>query len=107
MIQLAQQHHRIVAADNVEVARKIVQGGRGAGVFAGKKHLPVIAFGDESIEFAPGVRCEEIWDLSERLVLDKRLGDDDELLVLAGNVEVVNVVAEVVAIGENAAAGAD
>ena len=42
-------------------------------------------------------------DVGHGLLLDDGFGDDDELVVLAGNVEVMDVVAEVVAIGEDAA----
>ncbi len=54
---------------------------------------------------ASGAR--KAWNIGKRLLLDDGLGDDDELVVIAGNVEVLNVVAEVVAIGEDAAARAD
>ena len=42
-----------------------------------------------------------------RLLLDDGLGDNDELTVLAGNVEMMNIIAKVVAVGEDAASRAD
>jgi len=41
------------------------------------------------------------------LLFNNGLGNDDQLVVLTRNVEVVDVVAEVVAVGEDAAAGTD
>ena len=73
----------------------------------GQQHLPVVAGVDQLVESAPGVGREEAGHVGQRLLLDDRLGDDDELVVLAGNVEVLDVVAEVVAIAEDAAARAD
>jgi len=43
----------------------------------------------------------------QRLLLDDRFGNDDKLIVLAGNVEVLHIVALMIAVAEDAAARAD
>ena len=73
----------------------------------GQQHLPVVAGLDELVEVSPGIGGKEAGHVGRGLLLDDGLGDDDELIVFAGDVEVLDVVAEVVAIAEDAAAGAD
>ena len=58
-----------------------------------EQHLPVVAGCDEVVECAPGIGGEESGDVGQRLLFDDRLGDDDELVVFAGDVEVLDVVA--------------
>ena len=74
---------------------------------AGQQHLPVVAGLDQVVESLPGVGREKAGHVGQRLLFDDGLGDDDQLIVLAGNVEVLHVVAQVVAIAEDAAARAD
>jgi hypothetical protein len=73
----------------------------------GQQHLPVVAGFDQLVERLPGVGRQKAGTSGSDLLLDDRLGDDDQLVVLAGNVEVLHVVAQVVAIAEDAAARAD
>ena len=106
-VKLADEHEGVVAAAHVQLFRKLQKRGRGRGELARKQHLPVVALGDQRIELLPCGRCEEVRDEGERLLLDERFGHDDQLGVLAGDVEVLDVVAEVVAVGKHAAAGGD
>ena len=77
------------------------------GKLAGQQHLPVVAGFDHGVEGLPRIGREKAGHVGQGLLFDDGFGDDDELVVFAGNVEVLDVVAEVVAIGEDAAARAD
>ncbi len=107
LVELMEEHEGVVAATDIEVEGELVEERGGGAELGGEEELPVVAFGDDGVEVGPGVGGEEAGDLEGGLDFDEGLGDDDELAVLAGDVEVVDVVAEVVAVGEDAATGAD
>jgi len=58
-----------------------------------QQHLPVIASFDEIVESIPGVGREKCGDIGQDLLFYYRFGDDHELVVVAGNVEMLHVVA--------------
>ena len=74
---------------------------------AGQQHLPVVAASTMASRACHASGERKCGNVGQRLLLHHRLGHDDELVVLAGNVEVLHVVAEVIAIAEDAAARAD
>ena len=107
LVQFMQQHERIVAAAYFELVGKREQARRGFGELAGKQELPVVAVAHHAVELGPGVRRQERRDGKCFFHFDQAFRHDHELLVRAGNVEVVHVIAEVVAVTEDAAARRD
>jgi len=107
LVELLEDEQGIVAAADVELVGEEVERGRGGGELGGEEHLGVVAVGDHVVQLDPGVGGEEGGNLVARLDLDEGFGDDDELAVLAGDVEVMDMVGEVIAIAEDAAARAD
>src|SRR5260370_14062148 len=97
LVDFADEGERVVAAPQVQLGGKSKERGSFHGEGTGKKHLPVVARADGLIEFSPGVGAERVRDMRDGLLLNDGLGDDDELVVLAGDIEVMDVVAEVVA----------
>jgi hypothetical protein len=106
LVQLLHQHQRIVAAGDAHLLGQQRERRRLDGKGAGQQHLPVVAGLDHVVERAPGIGRQKRGHVGQHLLLHHRLGDDDQLVVLAGNVEVLHVVAQVVAIAEDAAARA-
>ena len=98
---------RVVAAGDVELLGEGIERGGGGGELAGQKHLPEVSLLDQAVQLSPCIGREGCGDGRGGLHLDQRLGDDDQLAVLAGNVEVMDLVGEVVAVAEDAAARAD
>ena len=106
-IQLAQQHQGIVAAPHIQQFRQIEQRGRGFGELARQHHLGEIPQSDQRVQFVPRSGPERLRNLGQWLLFDQRLGHHHQLRVLPRNIEVMDVVAQVIAIGENPATGAD
>lgn len=77
------------------------------GKLTGQEHLPVIAGFDHGIEGLPRVGRERRGNFGHGLLFNDGFGDDHELVVLARDIKMMNVVAEMVAIGEDAAPWAD
>jgi hypothetical protein len=101
------EHERVIATDDIEPSGEIDEGGALDGEGAGKEHLPIVARGNDFIERGPRVRGEETRHGGEGLLLDDGLGNDDELGVVARDIEVLDIVAEVITITEDAAARTD
>ena len=106
-VELVEEAQGVVSAAEVESDGEVVEEGRGVGELAGGEELIEVALGGDLVEVGPGRGGERGGDDGGGLDLDEGFGDDDELGVLAGDVEVVDVVGEVVSVGEDAAAGAD
>ena len=107
LVDLVEHGQRVVAAAHVQLLGKRVQRRRSRGEFAGQQHLPVVALLDHAVQFGPRIGREEGGDRRRGLRLHQRLGDDHQLAVLAGDVEVVDLVGQVVSVAEDAAARAD
>ena len=103
VVELVQELQRVVAAGHVQVVGQLVEQGGGGGELGREEEFPVVALVDHVVEIGPGIGREEGRDADGGLDLDEGLGDDDELAVLAGDVEVMDGVGEVVAVGEGAA----
>jgi len=106
-VELVEGAERVVLAADVEVLAEVFELGGELCEFTGEEHLPEVALVDEAVEFVPGAVGEGLRDFVMDGHLDERFGDDDELAVLAGDVEVVDVIGEVVAVREDATSRAD
>jgi len=102
-----EEHEGVVAAAEVEGVGEGFEAGGGGAELGGEEELPKIALMDGVVDVVPGVGREEAGDVEGGLDFDEGFGDDDELAVLAGDVEVMDVVGEVVSVGEDATAGGD
>ena len=100
LVQFLHQHQRIVAAGYAHLLGQQDQRRSFHGKGRGQQHLPVIAGLDQLIESAPGIGSEKAGNVGHCLLLHDRLGDDDQLIVLAGNIEMLHVVAQMIAIAE-------
>ncbi len=107
LIELMQDHQRIVTAMDVEGAGEVFERIGRLGELAWEQHLPEVTLFHQMIELGPGVGREEGGNPRGGLNLDEGFGHDDQLRMLAGNVEVMDVVGEVVAVAEDTTARAD
>src|SRR3569833_595326 len=107
LIKFLDQHEWIISAGHLEIAGKVEQGWAFDCELAGQDHLPVVAGIDHGIKGLPGIGRQKTGDFSHGLLFDNGLGNDDELIMLSGNIEMVHVVSEVIAVGEDAAPWAD
>ncbi len=106
-VQLVQGAEGIAVAAQAQMFAEVLELGSEACEFAGQQHLPEVALVDQAVELVPRAGRQRLRHLVMRGHLDQRLRHDDELAVQAGDVEVMHVIREMVAIAEDAAAGAD
>ena len=105
-IELVECAERIIRTSNAEVSAKVFELGGELGKLAREKHLPEVTLVDEAVELFPGAGAQGLRHFGMFRHLDEGFGDDDKLTMLAGDVKVVDVVGEVVAVAEDATAWA-
>ena len=103
LVDLVDEHKRVVAPGYAELRSQQGQRRSLDGKGAGKKHFPEVASFDQFVESSPRVGSKEAWYIRQRLLLDDGFGDEDKLGMFARNVKVLDVVALVVPIAEDAA----
>ena len=107
-VELAEDGEGVVAAAEVEAGGEFFKERGGLAELGGGEELVEVALGGDVVEVVPGRRGAGRRGMMDGGGdFDEGFGDDDELGVLAGDIEVVDVVGEVVSVGEDAAAGAD
>ena len=101
---------RSVAALAAEIAGEGFELRRGFGELAGKKHLPVIVVGrrgsDGAVEIVPGAGVGGV-DSGDGLDFDGGAGDDFDLGMFTGNIEMMDGVAHEIAVLHDVGGGGD
>ncbi len=64
----------------------------------GHQHFPIISGGNQRIELRPRVGAEAFGKLRHRLHFNQRFGDHPQLNMFAGNIKMMDAVAEIIAI---------
>ena len=107
LIEFLHEHQGIITSADSHLRCQQRKSRRFDNELARQQHLPVIAGFDHRVECIPRIGREKAGNVGHRLLFNNGLSHDDELIVLAGNIEVVDIVAEVIAIREDAAARTD
>src|ERR1700691_6072786 len=86
---------------------QVFKRGRGARKMTRHQHIPIIVFLDELFHLSPAVVLHDFWNRWHVLNIYESIGDDRELAMAGGQIEMVHQIAVGIGIAKNAGAGID
>src|SRR5207244_3472034 len=92
---------RSASTDQSEVLCQLFEFRRGAGEKAGHQHVPVILPIDHGVEFLPCPWTQRLGEGRGGLHIHQSVGNNRQVPMLSGNVEMVNEIAHMILIREN------